>query len=314
MASVRALYCALGERGSVEIRLAAAPISWGICEVPGWGRMLPLERVLGEMKDLGLHATELGAAGFFPADVDDINTVLRRTEMEMLGGFVGLVMHEPSMRADTLAEAERAASQFEALGGTKFVTCPIMDLAWSPRRRLDNREWRHFVEMLDRVDDICAARGLVQVLHPHWGSVIEQAEDVQRLLETSEVKWCLDTGHLALGGTDPLRFAKDAGDRVAYVHLKDVHLARTAPLYSGAQSLMQAVQADMFCPLGTGDLPIEGVVTHLIGSGYDGWFVLEQDTAITGEDPPQGSGPVLDVRTSVEYLRSIQLPTPAPVG
>ena len=45
-------------------RVASAPISWGICEVPGWGAMLPTPRVLSEMSGLGLTATELGAPGF----------------------------------------------------------------------------------------------------------------------------------------------------------------------------------------------------------------------------------------------------------
>ena len=43
-------------------RVAGAPISWGVCEVPGWGLELPVSRVLSEMRELGLRATELGPA------------------------------------------------------------------------------------------------------------------------------------------------------------------------------------------------------------------------------------------------------------
>ena len=49
-------------------RLAGAPISWGVCEVPGWGTELRPDRVLGEMRQLGLTATELGATGYLPTD------------------------------------------------------------------------------------------------------------------------------------------------------------------------------------------------------------------------------------------------------
>ena len=49
-------------------KLAAAPISWGVCEVPGWGRVLDSERVLGEMSSLGLVATELGPPGYLPEE------------------------------------------------------------------------------------------------------------------------------------------------------------------------------------------------------------------------------------------------------
>ena len=45
------------DRAGLAARLAGAPISWGVCEVPGWGRMLPPERVFAEMAELGLRAT-----------------------------------------------------------------------------------------------------------------------------------------------------------------------------------------------------------------------------------------------------------------
>ena len=68
-------------------------------------------------------------------------------------------------------------------------------------------------------------------------------------------------------------------------------------------SLVQAVQAGLFRPLGAGDVRIDEVLDGL--DGYGRWLVLEQDTALTGEEPPVGSGPVTDVRTSIEYLQSL---------
>ena len=38
-------------------------------------------------------------------------------------------------------------------------------------------------------------------------------------------------------------------------------------------------------------------------NGYDGWYTLEQDTIL--EDQPQCEGPVADVRTSADNLRSV---------
>jgi inosose dehydratase len=57
-------------------RVASAPISWGICEVPGWGAMLPTPRVLGEMAGLGFTATELGAPGFLPTSPEGVKDEL----------------------------------------------------------------------------------------------------------------------------------------------------------------------------------------------------------------------------------------------
>ena len=53
-------------------RIAGAPISWGVCEVPGWGYQLPADQVLRQMSEIGLSATELGPDGFLPADPDEL--------------------------------------------------------------------------------------------------------------------------------------------------------------------------------------------------------------------------------------------------
>ena len=42
------------------------PDQWGVCEVPGWGVKLPADRVLAEMRALGITATELGLPGSCP--------------------------------------------------------------------------------------------------------------------------------------------------------------------------------------------------------------------------------------------------------
>jgi inosose dehydratase len=72
---------------------------------------------------------------------------------------------------------------------------------------------------------------------------------------------------------------------------------------SGELTYAQAVAQGMYTPLGTGDVDIAGVVGHLLDRGFGGWFTLEQDTILDGE--PEGEGPVADVRSSVDYLRSL---------
>jgi len=95
-------------------RLVAAPISWGICEVPGWGRMLDAERVLGEMASLGITATELGAPGFLPDDGDALRATLERHGLGLVASFLPVVAHEPS---DAAASVRATARTLAALGG-----------------------------------------------------------------------------------------------------------------------------------------------------------------------------------------------------
>jgi inosose dehydratase len=290
-------------------RVASAPISWGICEVPGWGEMLPTDRVLREMKEFGFNATELGAPGFLPSDGAAAKAKLAEFDMEMLGGFVPLVLHDPAQREKAIADATAAAKVFEASGGSKFVTAVILDEDWSVPRPLTDAEKAHFVEMLDVVEGICAAHGLEQVIHPHAQTLVETAADVEWLLGASTVKWTLDTGHLAIGGVDPVQFARDNVDRVGYVHLKDVNLGMAPDVLRRELSLMEGAKTGLFTVLGQGDVDIAGVVRALEDAGYRGRYVIEQDTALTDGLPPEGSGPIDEVRASMTYLTDVVAPT-----
>jgi inosose dehydratase len=293
---------------SIGSRLSAAPISWGVCEVPGWGRQLPAQRVLAEMLQVGLSTTELGAPGFLPDTAPEIRAVLDPLGMRLIGGFVPLALHDPAQRVQALAQAEATAQVLAGCGASRFVTAAVMDPEWSKPERLRDDALAVLVDGLARVDEICQRHGLVQTLHPHVGTVVETAEDVERVLAASDVAWCLDTGHLAIGGFDPLRFAREAAGRVRHVHLKDVDLGVAARVAGNEISLLHAVQQGLFRPFGAGDVPVDEIVLELERSGYSGHYVLEQDVAITGEEPRPGTGPVDDVRACVAFLREKVIP------
>jgi inosose dehydratase len=285
-------------------RLAGAPISWGVCEVPGWGLQLPAERVLGEMAQLGLRATELGPVGYLPSDPQAVRVLLDRHGVRLVGGFVPLVLHEPDAGA-ALREADRVAAVMAQAGADTFVAAIVADAAWSTPFALDERQWASLVAHLDEAAAVVARYGLALAVHPHVGTLVERDAEVRRLLADSDAGWCLDTGHLLIGGTDPARFAREHADRIAHVHLKDVDAGVAQRLRAGELTLMQAVQSGLFRPLGQGDARIEEVVGLLDAQGYERWLVLEQDAAITGQEPPVGSGPVLDVRRSIEFLNRL---------
>lgn len=286
-------------------QIAAAPISWGVCEVPDWGVQLPPERVLAEMSELGFTQTEAGAAGYLPDDPEELASTLGEHGLSLLGGFVPLVLHKPEERDATLSAAHETAELFRAAGAKYFVTAAVTTWDWAPREPLSEDEWQHLYEMLDLVEDLVAEYGLVQAVHPHIQTVIEQADEVQRVLDNTKVGWTYDTGHLLIGGYDPIEFGRNYTDRIRHVHLKDVVLDLSTPVMAGQQSIMEGVQAGMFCNLGAGDVAIAEAVAIMVDSGFEGWYVIEQDAAIEGEMPAAGSGPVLDVAASVTYLRGL---------
>lgn len=286
-----------------ERRLAVAPISWGICEVPGWGRMLDAERVLGEMAALGLTATELGAPGFLPDDETQLRTVLDRHGLRLAATFLPVVVHEPDVSA-AATSVQATARKLAALGADVLTLAAVQDLAWSAPGELDDTAWAHLGENLAELDRLAAAEGITVALHPHVDTLVETAEQVRRALEVTTCGWCLDTGHLFVGGVDPAAFAAEHAERVVHVHLKDVDAAVARRLNTGELSLLQAVQHGLFTPLGEGDAGVARTVAELDRAGYARWWVLEQDTAITGQEPTVGSGPMREVERSIAFIQS----------
>ena len=291
--------------GTLLDRVGSAPISWGICEVPGWGVQLPVERVLREMVELDLTATELGAIGYLPTDPDELRALLDRFGMHLTGGFNALCLHDDARTDEMLARAVERADRLAAAGATHFVTCAVSDPDDWQRPDLTDDDWSTLFTNLERLDELCRERDLVQAFHPHVDSVVETAEEVERVLDSTTVGFVLETGHMLIGGMDPLAFAVDHVDRVVLVHLKDVNVNLIEPLNRDELTLMQAVQAGIFPPLGAGGAPIAEVVRALEGAGYRGRYVIEQDAAITDGLPADGDGPVRDVRSSVAYLQSV---------
>lgn len=287
-------------------RMATAPISWGICEVPGWGLQLPVDRVLSEMSQMGFPATELGSEGYLPSSPAELRSVLARHELDLLAAFVPAVVHDPAEADETLRRMAEMAALLSAAGATYFNTAPVTTWDWAPRRELTNDEWAHSLDMYARIEAIADAHGLTQVLHSHVGCIVETAEEIQRVVDNSNIQFVLDTAHFAVGGYDPVDFATNHADRVGLVHIKDCDLSVAKRLNEGEISLMEAVQQGIFPTVGRGDLDIDRVIALLEASGYSGWYVLEQDIAITGERPDDGKGPIEDVRKSVDYLRGLE--------
>ncbi|GHA68407.1 inosose dehydratase [Streptomyces tauricus] len=283
-------------------RIAGAPISWGVCEVPDWGYQLTPDRVLKEMREVGLAATEFGPEGFLPGEPAAMAQVLAHHDLRAVGGFTPLLLHVPGH--DPLPEVDTLLESYAASGADVLVLSAVTGQdGYDSRPELDADGWKLLLSNLDRLTALAAERGVQAVLHPHVGTMVENGEEVQRVLEHSAIALCLDTGHLLIGGTDPAELTRQAPERIAHTHMKDVDAALAAKVQSGRLSYTDAVRDGMYRPLGAGDVDVQAIVSHLGARGYDGWYVLEQDTILTEE--PAGKGPVDDVWSSAEYLRSV---------
>jgi inosose dehydratase len=283
-------------------RLAGAPISWGVCEVPGWGFQLDAATVLTQMRELGLAATEFGPEGFLAADPAEKADQLRSYGLRAVGGFLPVLLHDEAH--DPLPEVERFMDTCVATGAGVVVLAAYTGVeGYDDRPALDEAGWQVLLGRLDRIADRATARGVVAALHPHVGTMVETGEETERVLSGSHIGLCVDTGHLLVGGTDPVLLTAAHPQRVVHVHLKDVDAQRAAAVRAGDTTFGTAVRDGMFRPLGEGDVRIAELVHTLEDAGYAGWYVLEQDVMLDG--PGDGATPFADVRSSLDFLERV---------
>lgn len=286
-------------------RVAGAPITWGVDGSPGWGFLMDRDRVLREMVESGLSATELGPDGYLPTDPVELREFLDQYEMSIVGGFVPALLYRDDSVDEQLSYVTRAAHQLASTGSKVLVLGPSSaNPGYDTPVDMSDEEWATFLGNLRRLQSIVHDAGLETALHPHWGLAIATGPDIDRLLDSSDVGICLDTGHAYLGGADPVAVAKAAGERVLHVHLKDVDAAKAQRVRDGAEAFRQAVLDGLFVPLGQGGVDIGGVIETLEAQGFRGWYVLEQDVSLK-TDPPEGEGPKADAVDSVAFLRDL---------
>src|SRR4029450_8684206 len=103
----------------IRARVAAAPISWGVSEVSGWGHQMSRHRVLTEIRELGLSATEFGPDGFLPDDPSARSQLLREYGISGIGGFVPVVLHDAAIAPVPIVR--RVAVEFAGAGASLLV-------------------------------------------------------------------------------------------------------------------------------------------------------------------------------------------------
>ena len=270
------------------MKLAGAPISWGVCEVPGWGHQLAASRVLAEAARLGLTATEAGPPGFLPADAVEARAALAAHGLRLVGGFVTAVLHDRSRLDAEIAAVDRQ-TRWLADGGADVLVLAAASGRSDYERApdLSKVEWLVLLDSLAGIEEDAARAGLVLAVHPHVGTAIESRAAIERLIERSSVGICLDTGHVYVGGADPTAIANAAPRRIRHVHLKDADATLAAAVRERRIGYGEAVRRGLYRPLGDGEAGIADVLEALQRHGYEGWAVLEQDVRLADalDDP-----------------------------
>jgi len=286
------------------VRLAAAPISWGVCEVPGWGYQLSVARVLEEAARLGLRDIEAGPPGFLPSDARAARDLMQERRMRVIGGFVTATLHRRDDLDRELGGVERQAAWLRDVGADVLVLAAASGRdGYDAPVELEEGEWRTLLAALPRAQKIARAHGLELAFHPHFGTVIETRRSIERVIAQSDVPLCLDTGHVFLGGGDPVAIARDHAARVRHVHLKDADASLAAAVRERRMGYADAVARGLFRPLGDGGVRIRDVLAELVRARYAGWAVLEQDIALRAR-PSDDDAPERQIARSRDFARA----------
>lgn len=296
----------------MAIRVASAPINWGIMEHVELPKDYPWGRVLDEIKASGYTGTELGPYGFLPTDSAQLRSELETRSLTLCSAFVDIELGNISAVADGLAFVARSARLISDAGASLLILSDkiLPDRnATAGRREESNQlswndnQWRTAASAISSVIALCKKVGLRVAFHHHAGSHVETPEEVDRLFSlfpADELGLCLDTGHYVYCGGDTVAFLEKQVSRVWCVHAKDLYESKAAEARSARMNFHAAVRHGIFAPLGKGDINFPKVVSLLQKGSFDGWVVVEADVL------PGGVGadaPLPNAIAGREYLR-----------
>lgn len=288
-----------------DVQIGSQPINWCNDDFRDLGASITLEQCLREMREAGYEGTELGHR--FPKEPAALRAVLEQHGLKLASAW-----HSTYLASKPYAEEEESFQAHLALlkaAGSRVVivaecTGAIHGDGSKPLRfapgaeLLDAGAWTRVYQGLDRLAEVAAAVGMKVAYHPHMGTVVQDARDVELLMERTKVlSLLLDTGHLAFAGADPLAVLRQHGPRVTHVHLKNIRPAVVAQVRAERRSFESAVRAGAFTVPGDGGIDFKPIFEHLASLNYAGWMIVE------AEQDPAKANPLEYARMGRDYIR-----------
>jgi len=294
----------------MTIRIGNAPCSWGV-EFPDDPRNPPWQSVLKECAEAGYKGIELGPVGFMPEDPDVLGPALAEHGLELIGGVVFRAFHDPEKWDDVLDGARRTCQALTAHGAKQLVLIDSISARRAPTagraqeaEQMDAAEWTGFIDRIRTVAKMGSEDyGLTVGMHAHAAGFMDFEPELERLLDEVDeaiLKMCLDTGHHAYAGYDPVAFVAEHAGRISYMHFKDTSPTVKADVIANRTGFYDACAQGIFCNLGDGEIDFPAVREVLLNAGFEGWCTVEQDC-----DPEGDTSPIADATANRTYLQSI---------
>ena len=292
----------------MDVKIGSAPDSWGVW-FPSDDKQIPWQRCLDEIAEAGYQWTELGPYGYLPTDRATLRNELAKRGLRASGTFAMGHLEDdaawPGLEKQILGAGESLAylgAEYLILIDDTYTNLWTGE-ATAPSR-LDEEAWKHLVDRVHYVVDLVRERfGLQVVFHPHAETHVEYEDQIERLLSQTDperVLLCLDTGHHAYRGGDPIAFLRRHHRRIPYLHLKSVRPDLQRKVAEENIPFAHAVGMDLFCEPSQGVVDFPALCRVLQEIDYNGYAIVEQDMYPASFDKPL---PIAS-RTR-EYLRAI---------
>lgn len=272
------------------IRIANAPVSYGVFELarPDLVALPEGEEIARWVSEAGYEGIDLGPVGLLGRGEVLVDR-LRRHGLELAGGWIDLPFSDGEAFEEAFARLDDTLDVFLEAVAAGPAAAPLPTLADSgdvvrrarpggaPELSLQGTAWDAFADRVDRTVAHVRRRGLEPTFHHHACTYVETPDEVDALLASTDVGITFDSGHLLIGGGEPLADYRRWRDRINHLHLKD---ARTEILRDALRTddpMATIWEQRVFVPLGEGDLAVDELVQEIVDSGYDGWLIVEQD-------------------------------------
>ncbi|MDA9318446.1 myo-inosose-2 dehydratase [Octadecabacter sp.] len=274
----------------MAVKIGISLIAWQNDDLPDLTAEFTTEVAMEDAGRIGYQGVERGRR--MPADTEGLRSYLDRYGVSLCGGWCSGNLMTASLE-DEKAAVHQQVEQFVALDAPCIVYAecsntvqgdlltPVRD-----RPKLSRDDVKSYAAKLTELAKWMSDKGMTLSYHHHMGSMIEDAEDIDWLMEGSgpEVTLLFDTGHLLFAGADPLAVLDRWGDRVHHVHFKDVRPDKMAWVRTENRSFLDGVRAGVFSVPGDPDgcIDFQAITDRLKAMDYDGWIVVEaeQDPAI----------------------------------
>jgi inosose dehydratase len=271
---------------------------------------------LEEMRETGYAGTELGDWGFMPTEPSDLHAVIEAHSFELLGAFVPVALANENAHQEGLEKALKVATLMKSAGYPDAFVVLADENGTVPQRTenagrikdgmgLSDDQWKVFAKGADFIAaGIKEKLGMRTVFHHHCAGYVETPDEIQTLLSLTQpdlLGLCLDMGHYACGGGDPLAALKKYYDRIWHVHFKDYDPKVGEISRKEGYDYFQSVSKGVFCELGKGAVDFKAIAEELKKRGYDGWIVVEQDVL------PGMGNPKQCARANRDYIKTLGL-------